>query len=232
MRPSLLFGRPLLRAFAPVQRCHLPLQRYFVATPSRLAVDQRRVAGKIEIKTIDDKIAAFTLNEKIQSPKVQLKGPDGKLSEPQSLYKLLDSIDRSTQYVLQMNKPAEGDMPIVQIVTRADLIQRINRQEDLLKNQKRLEKEKRPKQLELNWAISANDLQLKMKQMQEFLKKGKKVELLLANKRHQRKASHAEAEALLKTVREKIEEAGAAEIVPMEGAILKQALLTVKMRGS
>ncbi|OQU99931.1 Translation initiation factor IF-3, domain-containing protein [Cladophialophora immunda] len=231
MRRSLLFARPLLRALAPVQRFQLASHRCFAATPG-LTIDQRRVAGKIEIKTIDDKIAAFTLNEKIRSSKVQLKGPDGKLSEPQPLSKLLDSIDRATQYVLQMNKPAEGEMAIVQIVTRAELIQRINRQEDLLKNQKRLEKEKRPKQLELNWAISANDLQLKMKQMQEFLKKGKKVELLLANKRHQRKASQAEAEALLKAVREKIEEVGAAEVVPMEGAILRQALLTVKMRGS
>ncbi|KIX92410.1 uncharacterized protein Z520_11885 [Fonsecaea multimorphosa CBS 102226] len=231
MRRSILFARPLVRALVPVQRYQLALQRCFAATP-RLALDPRRAAGKIEIKTIDDKIAAFTLNERIRSPKVQLKGPDGKLSEPQSLYKLLDSIDRTTQYVLQMNKPAEGEMAIVQIVTRAELIQRINRQEDLLKNQKRLEKEKRPKQLELNWAISANDLQLKMKQMQEFLKKGKKVELLLANKRHQRKASQAEAEALLKTVRDKVEEVGAAEVVPMEGAILRQAILTVKMRGT
>ncbi|EXJ65903.1 uncharacterized protein A1O5_10879 [Cladophialophora psammophila CBS 110553] len=231
MRRPGLFARPLLRALLPAQHLLQALPRCFSATPG-FAIDQRRVAGKIEIKTIDDKIAAFTLNEKIRSPKVQLKGLDGKLSEPQPLYKLLDSIDRTNQYVLQMNKPEQGEMAIVQIVTRADLIQRINRQEDMLKNQKRLEKEKRPKQLELNWAISANDLQLKMKQMQEFLKKGKKVELLLANKRHQRKASQAEAEALLKTVREKIEEVGAAEVVPMEGAILRQALLTVKMRGT
>ncbi|OAP62573.1 hypothetical protein AYL99_01800 [Fonsecaea erecta] len=231
MRRSIWFPRPLVRALRPVQHFQLASKRCFATTPC-LAIDQRRVAGKIEIKTIDDKIAAFTLNERIRSPKVQLKGPDGKLSEPQPLYKLLDSIDHTTQYVLQMNKPAEGEMAIVQIVTRTDLIQRINRQEDLLKNQKRLEKEKRPKQLELNWAISANDLQLKMKQMQEFLKKGKKVELLLANKRHQRKASQEEAETLLKNVREKIEEVGAAEVVPMEGAILRQALLTVKMRGT
>ncbi|KIW87834.1 uncharacterized protein Z519_11418 [Cladophialophora bantiana CBS 173.52] len=231
MRRPVLFARPLLRALVPAQRLPQALPRCFSATPGS-AIDQRRVAGKIEIKTIDDKIAAFTLNEKIRSPKVQVKRPDGKLSEPQPLYKLLDSIDRTNQYVLQMNKPEQGEMAIVQIVTRADLIQRINRQEDLLKNQKRLEKEKRPKQLELNWAISANDLQLKMKQMQEFVKKGKKVELLLANKRHQRKASQAEAEALLMTVREKIQEVGATEVVPMEGAILRQALLTVKMRGS
>jgi translation initiation factor IF-3 len=228
MRRSLVLrvARPLLRTAAPASS-----RRCFTTTP-RLAIDQRRVAGKIQIKTIDDKIAEFPLNEKIAALKVKVKTPGAPLSEPQWLDQLLDSIDRSNQYVLQMNKPDDGQMPIVQVVTRMELIQKINRSEDQKRNQKRLEKEKRPKQLELNWAISANDLQLKMKQMQEFLKKGKKVELLLANKRHQRKASPEEAQALLQAVREKIDEVGAAETVPMEGAILKQAILTVKMRGT
>jgi translation initiation factor IF-3 len=229
MRRSLVLqvARPLLRA---AER-GIP-QRCFTTSSPKLAVDRRRVAGKIEIKTIDDKIADFTVNEKIEAPQVVLKTPDGKLSQPQWLDKLLASIDRSSHYVMQINKPENDQMTIVQIVNRMELIQRINRQEDQLRNQKRLEKEKKPKQLELNWAISANDLQLKMKQMQDFLIKGKKVELLLANKRHQRKASPEEAKALLKTVRDKIDEVGATETAPMEGAILRQATLTVKMRGT
>ncbi|KAJ9604194.1 hypothetical protein H2200_011028 [Cladophialophora chaetospira] len=219
-------ARPLRRA----AKSATP-QRYFTTSPS-CALDQRRAAGKIQIKTIDDKIAEFPLNEKIAALKVKVKTPEGKLSEPEWLDQLLDSIDRSTQYVLQINKPEDGQMPIVQTISRMELIQRINRSENLLRNQRRSEKEKKPKQLELNWAISTNDLQLKMKQMHEFLQKGKKVELLLANKRHQRKASEEEAQALLKTVREKIDEAGASETAPMEGAVLKQAILTVKMRGT
>ena len=228
MRRSLVVqvARPLLRAAAPAsaQGCF--------TTSARLALDSRRVAGKIQIKTMDDKIADFRLNEKIQALNVVVKAPDGKLSEPQWLDQLLDSIDRSNQYVLQMNKPEDGQMPIVRVVNRMELIQRINRQEDQSRNHKRLEKGKKPKQLELNWAISPNDLQLKMKQMREFLQKGKKVEILLANRRHQRKASPEEAQALLKSVRETVEEAGAAETVPMEGAVLRQATLTVKMRGT
>ncbi len=229
MRRSLVLevARPLWRVAVPA-----PPQRYFTSTSQTLAVDYRRVTGKIEIKTIDDKIAQFPLNDKISARKVQVKTPDGKLSEPQWLDQILDSIDRSTQYVLQINKPEDDQLPVVQTISRLELIQRIKHQEDQQRNQKRVEKEKRPKQLELNWAISANDLQLKMKQMQEFLKKGKRVEILFANKRRQRKAAEEEAQALLKIVRVKIDEAGAAETVPMEGALLKQATLTVKMRGT
>ena len=228
MRRSLVVevARPLRRATLPA----LP-QRYFTTSQS-LGVDHRRVAGKIEIKTIDDKIAGFPLNHKITAPQVIVKTADGKLSEPQWLDQLLRSIDRSSQYVLQINKPEDDQIPIVQTISRLELIKRINHQEDQQRNQKRTEKEKRPKQLELNWAISANDLQLKMKQMQEFLSKGKKVEILLANKRRQRKASEEEAQALLKIVRGRIDEAGAAETVPMEGVLLRQAVLKVKMRGT
>lgn len=229
MRPSLLFlaARPLVRTTVPARQCG-PRQHF--STAPRLAIDARRVAGQIEIKTIDDKIAEFPVNEKISALEVKLKNAEGKLSEPTSLYRLLSSIDRSSQYVLQISNAVDGQIPIVQIVTRADLVKRINRQEDQLRHHKRTAKASKPKQLELNWAISTNDLQLKMKQMQDFLAKGKKVEILFANKRHQRKASPEEAEALLKMVREKIDEVGATEAAEMEGAILRQALLSVKMR--
>src|SRR5690242_10830762 len=87
MRQRLAFqiARPLLRAAAPA-----PPQRCF-STSLQLAIDQRRVAGKIQIKTIDDKIAEFPLNEKIVAHKVKVKNADGKLSEPQWLDQLLDS---------------------------------------------------------------------------------------------------------------------------------------------
>jgi translation initiation factor IF-3 len=198
---------------------------------------QRRPAGSVKIKTIDDKIAELPVNGNIQGLKAVLKRPEGGISEPLWIDQLLDSINQDesgvpdeAKYLLQINKPDRGQLPIVQIVTRQELVKRLHHQETVVRNQQRSQKEKKPKQLEMNWAISANDLMLKMKQMQEFLDKGKKVELLLANKRHQRKATPEEAEALLQTVRNKIEEFGAAEIAPMDGEILRQALLTVKKK--
>jgi translation initiation factor IF-3 len=225
MRSIFLLCKPLVRTASSLR-----FQRCFTTTP-RLRVDSRRVAGVLEIRTIDDKLAELNLNERISSPWVRTKTPEGAVSDPQRLSDLLASINRGKQYVMRLNRE-EDPIAIVKIVTRLELIQQMHKHEDTLRNQKRLEKEKRPKQIELNWAISGNDLSLKMKQMHEFLAKGKKVEILMANKRHARKATPEEAKALLKAVRAKIEEIDAQEITSMDGAILKQATLTVKMRES
>jgi len=68
-----------------------------------------------------------------------------------------------------------------------------------------------------------------MKQLEEFLRKGKKVELLFAAKRHQRKAAPEEAEELLQAVREKVQEVGASEVAAMEGGFPRQATMTIKI---
>ncbi|EXJ83993.1 hypothetical protein A1O3_04660 [Capronia epimyces CBS 606.96] len=223
--------RPLLRATASAGRPHvcLPPSRAFGTSPSWSAVDHRRAAGKLQIVTIDDKLAQFNLDEMIDTRQVRVKTADGKISSPIDLRQVLKSIDRTTSHVLQLSKSGEHEFAIVQVVERANLIKQIKEKETAQRRVQHAQKEKRPKQIELNWAISSNDLQLKLRQMEDFLRKGKKVELLLASKRRQRKASTEEAEALLKTLREKIQEVGAAEISPMEGAILRQATMTVKI---
>lgn len=223
--------RPLLRATVPVGRprlCSLP-SRPFGTSPSSFAIDPRRAAGKLQIVTIDDKLAQFNLDEKIDTREVRVKTPDGKISPPVDLRRVLNSLNRTTSHVLQLSKPGEHEFAIVQVVQRADLIKQIKEKEAAQRRVQHAQKEKKPKQIELNWAISSNDLQLKLKQMEDFLRKGKKVELLLASKRRQRKASAEEAEALLKTLKDKIQEVGAVEVTPMQGALLRQATMTVKM---
>ncbi|KAI1608276.1 translation initiation factor IF-3 [Exophiala viscosa] len=202
-------------------------KRSFLTSPSLTAV-YRRPVGKIQVVTIDDKIQqSFTLDEKIETRFVREK-KDNKLSDPIDLYELLRQIDRADSHVLQLSKPGDSEA-IVQIVQRKDLIKRLNDKETAERQVKQAQKEKKPKQIELNWAISGNDLQLKMKQLEEFLRKGKKVELLLAPKRHQRKATPEEAQALVQAIKEKVQEVGAAETAPMDGAILRQATMTVKI---
>lgn len=236
MQQAIVFVRLLSRVAVSGTRTRIPQlqfqfipKRSFLTSPSH-AAGYRRPVGKIHIVTIDDKIQqTFKLDEKIETRFVREKTPDNKLSDPQDLRELLRRIDRTDNHVLQLSKPGESDTAIVQVVQRKDLIKRINDKETAERQVKQAQKDKKPKQIELNWAISSNDLQLKMKQLEEFLRKGKKVELLLAPKRHQRKATPDEAEALIKAIREKIEEVGAAEVAPMEGAILKQATMTVKI---
>ncbi len=233
---------PLLRAAVPARTSavqSIPVAAIFLgrkqfhnAVPC-LAAGHRRPGGsktKIQIVTIDDKIAELPLDEQIDTPEVRVKSDDGGgLSEPRDLFQVLDSIDRSTQHVLQLSKPGEHEYAVVRVVQRKDLIKQIRDKEDAARQAKMAQKEKKPKQIELNWAISSNDLQLKLKQMEDFLRKGKKVELMLAAKRHQRKASIEEAEALMRTIKDKLNEIGAIEVAPMEGGLLKQALMTVKI---
>lgn len=226
-------ARPLLRATvhgpaggipANQQLNALPLHRCFTTTPQVL-----QVAGRAKIATIDDKLAEFTLDETIEAGKVRVKSEDGILSDPRPLREVLGLIDRSTSHVMQLARLKDTDQAVVQIVSRADLIQRIKNKELQEREVKKAEKVRKPKQLELNWAISSNDLLLKLRQMEEFLKKGKKVEILLANKRRQRKASVEEAQTLYKTIMDRLEEVGAVEVTPMEGAILRQTKITVKI---
>jgi translation initiation factor IF-3 len=95
-----------------------------------------------------------------------------------------------------------------------------------LEKQRRTEK---PKQLELNWAISENDFAMKLKQLEQFLDKGRKVEIILANKKRQRRATPDEAQNVVKVIRERVTEIGAREL-KMEGNILGQAVMTIQKK--
>ncbi|KAK5217522.1 hypothetical protein LTR47_006099 [Exophiala xenobiotica] len=231
---ALVLVKPLVRRAAPagrpqLQSPHPNSTRQFVTSPC-LAIDRRRGAGRVKIVTIDDKIAeTFILDDKIDSGWVRQKTQDNKLSDPQLLRDLLLETKRSNNHVLQLSKPNEGEVAIVQVVDRKDLVKRINTKETAARQTQLAQKEKKPKQIEINWAISGNDLQLKMKQLEEFLRKGKKVELLFAAKRHQRKAAPEEAEELLQAVREKVQEVGASEVAAMEGGFPRQATMTIKI---
>ena len=225
--------RPLLRAGAvSVGTPRSPTAnslRSFTTTTPLSAVDRRRLAGAVQIKTIDDKIAELPLDRKIDTPEVIVKSEDDQLGEPQDLIQLLRQVKHQQKYVLQLTKPGDFEHAVVRIVERQHLVNLIRKREDTVRNAQVAQKAKKPKQIELNWAISENDLQLKLNQMGEFLGKGKKVELLLANKRHQRKASIDEAQALLKKIHDKIHDVGARQLGDMEGHILRQATITVQI---
>jgi translation initiation factor IF-3 len=209
--PAKRYGHVQLHAIAP------PIARQFTTTPPRHAP-----RTPVKIVTIEDKLREFNLDENIETPEVRVRGKDG-VSEPQDLLKLIDSIDRTTQHVVQVSKPGEHEVAIVTIRNRADLIKQIKVKEEQARKQQKTLKDQKPKQIELNWAIGPNDLQLKLKQMTEFLKKGKKVEFLLAAKRRQRKATPEEAQALIKAIKDKMVEVGAKEVKPLDGQLLKTA---------
>ncbi|KAK2067969.1 hypothetical protein P8C59_001668 [Phyllachora maydis] len=83
------------------------------------------------------------------------------------------------------------------------------------------------KEIEINWAIADNDLQRALARLQEFLRRGRRVELVLVHKakkvRHKvKQASRADCERVLRLVEEAVAEVpGAQEIKAREGDVTK-----------
>ena len=173
------------------------------------------------------KLESYTLNEAIQAEHVQVRNADGRLEPPQPLRRLLDSLSSPNQLIRQL--AAQGETPgvaVVQITDVDTLLKAAAEREQVAKDLEKSRKENKPKQIELNWAISENDLSLKFKQLEQFLDKGRKVEVLLAAKKRQRKASQDEAEGVMRRLKSKVEELGAKEL-KSEGRVGGQVTFTV-----
>ena len=221
----------LLRAYAAqgrLPRSQIPSQTY--------ATFSRRKGGNIALRSPEDipslarKLDGFVLDDSIETQYVQVKQDDGVLSEPQLLQRLLRSIDRNSQVISQIvARGPSSDAAIVEVTSRDALIKRTVEREKQMREQQRNTKASKPKQIELNWAIAENDLNIKLRTMEEFLEKGKKVEIMLASRKRQKRASPDEAQLLLKNVRDRINDIGARE-AKHEGQLLKHTTLTVEKK--
>ena len=195
------------------------------ASPMIPAVKNLRLP---DARKADDKLGAYKIDDKIEASWVQMRKQDGKLTQPTRLETLIGDI-APTQVILELSPTGQfPDTAVVKIMEREELLRDASEKEQALKQFQKKSKQSRPKQIELNWAISGNDFNMKLTQMAEFLDKGKKVEVLLAPKRRQRRATPEEAAEVMKKLRDKIEEIGAKEVKDMEGKLLGQATLTVQ----
>lgn len=179
--------------------------------------------------TKDDIKKEFILDEDIQAYQVHVKDPEtGKLNPPERLLAVLSTIDRNTQVVRALATSGDGPT-VVEIINRATLVERLKNKEISALESARATRAKKPKQIEVNWALSSNDLQFKLRQLREFVGKGKRVEILLASRKRQRKATPEEAENVVKEIQKAISEIeGCREVAPMEGRIGGQALMIVQ----
>jgi translation initiation factor IF-3 len=180
-----------------------------------------------------DPLSGIVKDEDIDAPLgVQMVQADGKLGPVERLTAVLQNVNREEEHLVQVSPPDEQrPTAVVRIFKRADLIrQKIERKKVVQKQQKSL-KDRTPKQMELNWAIGPHDLDIKLGQLENFLEKGKTVEIILAARRKQRKAEQEEGEAVLKKIRDRLVNIEAREVKPMDGQVLKQAILTVRKKG-
>ena len=206
-------------------QCHSFLSRYLhTAVPRK---QQASITVPVGFH-FERYLAQLRRDSQIDTTRVRLRGPDG-LSESQTLRGLLRGIDPRRQTVVQLSKPGELEEAIVELVT-FDKLREQHRAREIAEKEKRAEQRvKKTKQIELNWAIGNNDLQMKMKQMEGFLNEGKKVEILLAPKRHARRATVEEAEKVMQLIGEKLEEVDA-RAVSKDGQLLKQVTMTIRKK--
>ena len=174
----------------------------------------------------------YTLDEDIKSQLVQSKDPEtGKLNPPEALRSLLFNIDREVQVVRQLGTP-QGAPPVVEIAEKTALLQYLRDKEEREKQIAKGKRESKPKQIELNWAINSHDLEMKLNQLRSFLDKGKRVEILLAAKKRQRKATEQEAQNLVSEIKKLVADLeGCREVSPMQGRVGGQAIMTLQKLG-
>lgn len=179
--------------------------------------------------TKDDLEREFVLDEDIPTRQVTVRNNEtGKLNPPQTLISLLSTIDRDKLVVRALATPEDGPA-VVEITTKSGLTERLKNKEIAAMESARATRAKKPKQIEVNWAMSSNDLQMKLRQLREFVDKGKKVEILLASRKRQRKATPEEAAVVVDEIRKTISEIeGCKEVAPMEGKIGGQAVIVVQ----
>ena len=123
-------------------------------------------------------------DEAIRAFRVYIVQPDDTLSEPMLLRDALDARQkdergRLSQYLRQVREASEEfPNPICKYYDKKH-----ERDRELIKKRAAKTARAENKQLEINWTVSDNDLDHRMKRMKEFLEKGWKVEVLLGSTR-------------------------------------------------
>ena len=183
-------------------------------------------------KSTVDQFPDVTRDYAIMARYVRMPQPDGGLSPPESLHSAISRIKQGAEHLVQISKVDEGRMAICRIMTITDLQKQKKDKERVQQEHKKSLKQSVPKQIELNWAIGPNDLEHKLTQMKGFIKDGRKVEVVLANKKRQRQATPEEGRGVLRKVKEKLAEADGREIKEMQGGeVGKHTVLTIRKKG-
>ncbi|KKY19370.1 putative translation initiation factor if3 [Phaeomoniella chlamydospora] len=137
--------------------------------------------------------------------------------------------DEDELLLVQMGIGPE-QIPVCKIMERKALILQRMERDSKAKERAKATRAKASKELEVNWAISQNDLRLKLQQLEGFVSQGKRVVIVLAGRRRGRKATAEEAEDVLLQIRQKVREIGAVEGRPMQGNMLGSATISIEKR--
>ena len=219
-----VFHLPLI-SLSPLQ-CQLP------RSTSLYTVQWRRIttfSGGRTFKTIGRFGPKNTqrgppLDEDISSYQVSIVDSEGSLKEPEALLKILHSIDRDKFFVVQVSPQEAPGIPVCKIVEKHAF-----RKAERAKSKAAKNPQATAKQLELSWGIGPNDLGHRLNKMQQFLKEGKRVEILVSPRKKTRSFTKDEAQVVVQRIRNRIARIeGAKEWREMSGNVGESVTIYVE----
>ena len=152
-------------------------------------------------------------------------GGSGGLSPPQNLRNFLTGMDRRRFFLVQVSPTDSEDVPVCKVMTREAVFKR---EQEKAKLGAKKTTEQLTKEIELGWRMAEGDLAHRMVKLQEFLGRGRKVEITIAPKRKRDVVPENEARGFLKRVRAGLEELGGREARKLEGTVGKLVTLFVE----
>ncbi|EAL90546.1 putative translation initiation factor IF3 [Aspergillus fumigatus Af293] len=205
----------------PFQTTHVQFLRYNNAlrgTQLRFLQSSRRLPSQQPRQT-------QIRDEDIRSEYIQIVNENGDLEPAMKLRDVLRSFDRSENFLVQVSPALPGRPPICKIMNKMAM-----REHERAKAKAAHATKTAVKQIELNWAIDSHDLAHRLKQLTNFLEKGRRVEIILTRKKGKRAPTVEEIKNVMDSVLQATKEANAMQIKPMEGEPGKHVTLYVKKK--
>ena len=168
-------------------------------------------------------------DEEIQPDTIRVVSDESGISAPQSLRRFLASMDRTQYFLVQVSPEGSEEMPVCRMMKREAVFKREREKAKPAKTA-----EQQTKEIELGWKMADGDLNHKMTKLEEFLQKGKKVEITIAPKRKREIITPQEAQDFLERVRARLDtiEGGPRETKPLQGELGKLVTLFVEATGA
>ncbi|KAG9193579.1 hypothetical protein G6011_03614 [Alternaria panax] len=172
----------------------------------------------------------YVIDKAIEADFINLVDEEGVFHRNVPLDEALASLNKVTHHLVQMTEgkyDEEGyldpeNLPTCRVISKIDLrAQHQKKLETLRRQAKGQSAGSAPpsKSLELNWAIAPGDLKHRLVAMKKFLKEGRKVEVMLGPKKAGRKATQEEADAVMKSIKDAVEECKGAREAKREGQV-------------
>jgi translation initiation factor IF-3 len=227
-----VFVAPNLRASTSIPLLYAPAfapsVRSSIAAPSltsRTSIRTKSYAKDTRRHALSD---YYVIDAAIEADHVNLVDEEGAFQKAVPLKEALTSFNKVTHHLVQMapgkvdefGRADPNNLPTCRVISKMNLRAQHERKLETLRRQaKGHSTGPTPKSLELNWAIAGGDLKHRLEKMKDFLREGRKVEVMLGPKKKGKKATPEEANAVFKAIRDAVAECKGAGQVKSEGDV-------------